>query len=1005
MFIIFLRLDRTTFSAISVAALLSTLLFVSNPALAAGELDTTFGRGGVATLAWHGGSTRATALLRQTTGKLVIAVQADDYVDGTISLVRVNANGTIDTTFGDSGVSRVTVRSDYAHSYALMPNNDILVGNQIQGPADGTKQMGLVRLDRDTGQLVPTFGLNGFAQLPSVIPLIRTGSGGLRATECSSHRVTVSNSGFIYLAAGCFGDVAANAGLWIAKLDGTTGAPVNAFGVNGVERVTYETSANLPDGIVVIPSSILITPDNALAVAVVYPRSFSSVPDPSQFRSEIAVTKLDAVTGTTMSAFGTGGTSLLPDHFYPAIDSASYQPGSIPQLLASATALFVSGRPQQNSNSLPFAKLNIVTGSLLTSFGTSGIADLPTPNRSYCASSPERVGVRIDAVGDISLVLRFNDGCSDLYAATIDASSGALRANAALDGYSLIENSNAYSQYPFLTATATDGGLVMAPRFAEYSGSTVSIYQLAPNWKAPHSSLGTFLANLQLARTLTITNACRLQGHDGTMYFAGSLQLDGETAPRMRVTRMMVDGRIDTAFGTNGLIQLDLDYVAGSAGAPSCRIAEDRIGNVYVFGLANPPNQFTLSPTIAKLTTGGQLVASFGQGGYAYQTQVPRTLNVKSVQYLDSSLYLVGENDGPTIMGLAGRLDAYLLKIDAVNGQRSAQFGNDGYVLIRGAGTETQSQYSVDTVWAALPYANAIWVFGRFQSVVGGAPASSARFISRFNLLTGVSLEADHLRFPNASPTSEDAFLAATIDGSGDRFAVSRMTLTRHAFDTGQPVANFGSASLLNDISACAVVSGRNHVYVLSPQALRAFEKTTGTAYAAFGLNGSIAPVIAPLFSNGDCSMGFDSRARLTVFGNGSSAAKYMVPTEYCSLDVDASGGTLKGTTDGLLLLRAMLGLSGTALTQGIVASQGNAIGNSIASDVRTMTLLGALDVDGDGVVRAETDGLLILRMLLGFTGSTVTVGVTDLPSSTATRKTWQALSDRMNTACSASLQ
>ena len=830
------------------ALALSALALVADPAFGAGELDTSFGRNGVATLAWHGGSTRATAVLRQSTGKLVVAVQAEDFISGAISLVRLNADGAIDTTFGDSGVSRVLARSDYAHSYAVMPNDDIIIGNQMQGPADASQQMGLVRLHRDSGQLVPTFGQNGFAQLPSAIPLTRNASGGLGSSECISHRITISDAGFIYLTVGCFSTVPAKTGLWVAKLDGTTGAPVSAFGTAGVKRFTYESSAILPDGIQVVPSKALITPDNALAVALVYPRDFSTAPNPAQYRSEIAITKIDATTGAPISLFGVGGTALLPDHFYPAIDSAGYQIGSIPELLSSPGALFVSGKPQQSSNSLPFAKLDLFNGSLVAGFGVAGIVDLPMamPSSTYCKSSPERVAVRLNGAGEISLVLRFNDSCSDLYAASIDTVSGALKTDLSADGYSVIDQSHSGSLFPFLVTTTPDGSLVMVPHNAHsggyYGGSyfaSVSVTQLAIDWRTQSASFGVFGGvDFQLARTTTFGNACGLQGHDGAMYFAGSLQLYGETEPRMRVARMTVDGLIDPSFGVNGLFELLPGSNTTYGSAAPCRITEDRIGNLYVFIGALPPGQADGAPTVVKLTTGGVLSTSFGQGGYAYQTIVPRPLNVKSMKYFDGNLYLVGENDGPVFMGLLGRLDVYLLKVNATTGQRPSQFGTNGYVLIRGSGAEFQTQYSVDKVWSVSPYGNALWVFGRFQAVVGSISSTSERFISRFDLTTGTALDSDHLRFSNASTTSDDALFAATVDGSGDRFVVNRTTLTRHAAGTGQPVGSFGSTGLISDIGACAVVAGRNHVYVLSQQALRAFDKSTGNVYTAFGLNG-----------------------------------------------------------------------------------------------------------------------------------------------------------------------
>ena len=56
-----------------------------------------------------------------------------------------------------------------------------------------------------------------------------------------------------------------------------------------------------------------------------------------------------------------------------------------------------------------------------------------------------------------------------------------------------------------------------------------------------------------------------------------------------------------------------------------------------------------------------------------------------------------------------------------------------------------------------------------------------------------------------------------------------------------------------------------------------------------------------------------------------------------------------------------------------------------------------SFDVDGNGSIDALSDGLLMLRAMFGLTGSAVTSGAV---AENATRKTWQQLSAQMNEYC-----
>ena len=93
-----------------------------------------------------------------------------------------------------------------------------------------------------------------------------------------------------------------------------------------------------------------------------------------------------------------------------------------------------------------------------------------------------------------------------------------------------------------------------------------------------------------------------------------------------------------------------------------------------------------------------------------------------------------------------------------------------------------------------------------------------------------------------------------------------------------------------------------------------------------------------------------------------------------CNLDIDRDNA-VRANTDGLLILRRMLGLSGSALIANAVNPVGLQTGDvAIANAIDA--LLVTLDIDGSGgAANGATDGLILLRAMLGFTGTAVTTG------------------------------
>jgi hypothetical protein len=78
--------------------------------------------------------------------------------------------------------------------------------------------------------------------------------------------------------------------------------------------------------------------------------------------------------------------------------------------------------------------------------------------------------------------------------------------------------------------------------------------------------------------------------------------------------------------------------------------------------------------------------------------------------------------------------------------------------------------------------------------------------------------------------------------------------------------------------------------------------------------------------------------------------------------------------TDGLLVLRYLFGFTGATLTNGAIGA--NCTRCDAAAIVPYLdSIKSQLDVDGNGSFGALTDGLLVLRYLFGFTGTTLTTG------------------------------
>lgn len=157
-----------------------------------GSLDTSFGRGGLVTtdLAW--GYSTAERVIIQPDGKILVGGDFDDRstLDLDFALVRYNADGSLDTTFGGDGIVTTnlvtdatgTRSSDRISDIALQSDGKIVVvGTSHIDPitGDSSWDFALARYDQ-FGNLDPTFSGDGMVITPIGTDLDRATSVAIR---------------------------------------------------------------------------------------------------------------------------------------------------------------------------------------------------------------------------------------------------------------------------------------------------------------------------------------------------------------------------------------------------------------------------------------------------------------------------------------------------------------------------------------------------------------------------------------------------------------------------------------------------------------------------------------------------------------------------------------------------------------------------------------------------------------------------------------------------------
>lgn len=327
----------------------------------AGTLDESFGDGGIAVLSFGNNTVDADAIAVQSDGKILVA-GAWSTAKG-FAVVRLNPNGTLDSTFGTGGAVEKNVGgvSAVSRAIALQPDGKILVAGFVIFPGTGYDAVVMRFLSDGSPD-------NGF------------GTAGVVLTDVDSHddqalALSLQPDGRIVIAGQTLSnDLTVSDMLFVRYL--SNGAIDGTFGTSGISTVDFRGTADIARSIAFSAGGIVAAGTSR---------------DPATSRTDIAVVRLDS-SGVLDPAFGVAGRYL----------SSFGGPGS---QVARALAVDAVGRPlvagtYGSAQPNDFAVLRITVGGMLdTTFGTGGLV-----TTDFGGRSDDGFGLGLQADGRVIVV-------------------------------------------------------------------------------------------------------------------------------------------------------------------------------------------------------------------------------------------------------------------------------------------------------------------------------------------------------------------------------------------------------------------------------------------------------------------------------------------------------------------------------------------------------------------------------------------------------------------------
>jgi len=612
-----------------------------------GSIDTSFGNNGRVTRQTGTEGVQTGGLLIQPDGKIVAS--GGDGGSGDMALLRYNSNGTPDTTFGDNGLVRIDIPLvTPLRGLAMQTDGKLVAAGYIW---NGNGVDFIVARFNTNGSLDATFGIDGTA----IVDYGGVGNPGGEDQELTG--VAIQSDGKIVgvgftqsVTTRPTGSVNTNKDFALLRLN-SDGSRDATFGWQGV--VEEPISAEMDEAYAVV-----IQPDGKIVAAG---RTQSNK------EQDMAVARFNA-DGSLDTTFGNAGRSIIDFGFDDAAYAIARQSDS-KLVIAGNSGSFALARlagdgaatptPTASPTATPpvdppcdLAELDQTfdtDGKVLTQVGTSdsAVAVAIQPDGKTVAVGSSRVTTNNDFA-----VVRY------LYDGSLDTSFGGTgKVTTAI----LSDNDDAAS-----VALQPDGKIVAAGNSSNGSDTDFALVRYNSNGTLDTTFNGTGKVTTAVGPSDDFAYEVRIQP-DGKIIVIGE-SYNADYAPTFALVRYNTDGSLDTSFGTGGMAITTIGTFSSSGRSGVIQLDGKivAVGNSYDgshqnFAAARYNADGTLDTTFG---TGGKVTTLIGNGSLAYSVAMQP----------DGKLLLSGS-------GHTGTHNAFAMAMYNTDGSLDSTFGTAGKVI------------------------------------------------------------------------------------------------------------------------------------------------------------------------------------------------------------------------------------------------------------------------------------------------------------------------------------